>query len=91
MFGHFVLLSVPNGFRGEIAALEPAGERPGVLMDGPVLPQIVRFEETFPTDIARVFLEILSSVLGHQVLLKSDKHDCVWTLDRRTQIPTICN
>ena len=75
MFGHLVLLSVPNGFRGEIAALEPAGERPGVVMDGSVLLQTGSFEETFTTDIARVFLEILSSVLGHQVLLKSDKSD----------------
>ena len=91
MFGHLVLLPVPGRFGGEIAALEPAGERPGVIMDGPVLPQFVSSEETFTTDITRVFLEILSSVLGHQVLLKSDKRDSVWTLGRRTQIPTMCN
>ena len=65
VFGHLVLLPVPGRFRGEIATLEPAGERPGVVVDDPVLLQFVCFHETFPTDVATMFLEILSSVLGH--------------------------
>ena len=75
MFGHLVLLSVPGGLRGEITTLEPAGERPGVVMDDSVILQFGEREETFPADVADMVLEILSSVLGHQVLLKSDKHD----------------
>ena len=65
MFVDLVLISVPGQFRGEIATLEPAGERPGVVVDDPVLLQFVYFDETFPTDVATMFLEILSSVLGH--------------------------
>ena len=75
MFGHLVLLSVPGGLRGEMTTLEPAGERPGVVMDDSVILQLGQREETFPADVADMVLEILSSVLGHQVLLKSDKHD----------------
>merc|ERR1712150_154640 len=63
VFSHLVLLPVPGRFRGEIATLEPAGERPGVVVDDPVLLQFVYFDETFPTDVATMFLEILSSVL----------------------------
>ena len=70
MFGHLVLLPVPGGFGREIAALEPAGERPGVVMDDPVLSQFVSSEEPFRADFASMFLEVLSSVLRDQVLLK---------------------
>ena len=38
MFVDLVFISVPGRFRGEIAALEPAGERPDVTMDESVLP-----------------------------------------------------
>ena len=74
VFGHLVLLPVPGRFRGEITTLEPAGERPGVVVDDPVLLQFVYFDETFPTDVATMFLEILSSVLRYQVLLKLEKY-----------------
>ena len=70
VFSHLVLLPVPGRFRGEITTLEPAGERPGVVVESSVISQFVSSEETFPTDVAGVFLEILSSVLGHQVVLK---------------------
>ena len=74
MFGHLVLLPVPGRFRGEIATLEPAGERPGVVVESSVISQFVCSEETFPTDVAGVFLEIFSSVLGHEVVLKLETY-----------------
>ena len=74
VFGHLVLLPVPGRFRGEITTLEPAGKRPGVVVESSVISQFVCSEETFPTDVAGVFLEILSSVLRYQVLLKLEKY-----------------
>ena len=74
MFVYLVLISVPGQFRGEIAALEPAGERPGVVMDDPVLLQFGDVDEALPTHVTNMTCEILSSMLGHQVLLKSEKY-----------------
>ena len=73
VFGHLVLLSVPGGLRGEMTTLEPAGERPGVIVDDSVILQLSDLGETFPADVANMFMQILSSVLGHQVLLKLEK------------------
>ena len=72
VFGHLVLLPVPGGFGGEIAALEPAGEGPGVVMGDPVFLQFGDLKETLGTDVAKITCEILSSMLSHQVLLKSE-------------------
>ena len=74
VFGHLVLLPVPGRFRGEIATLEPAGERPGVIMESSVISQFVSSEEAFRTDLTSMFLEVLSSVLRDQVLLKLEKY-----------------
>ena len=73
MFVHLVLLPVPRRLGGEIAALEPAGKRPVVVVDYSVLSQFYGFEETSPTDIADVLLEILSAMHSNQVLLKTEK------------------
>ena len=70
MFVDLVLISVPGQFRGEIATIEPAGERPDVAMDESVMIQFVCSEETFPTDIADVFLKVLAAVYTNQMLLK---------------------
>ena len=70
MFVDLVLISVPGQFRGEIATLEPAGERPGITMDESVVLQFVLFEETFPTDIADVFVKVLAAMYTSQMLLK---------------------
>ena len=70
MFVDLVLISVPGQFRGEIAALEPAGERPDVAMDESVVLQFVCSEETFPTNVADVFLHLLAAVYSSQMLLK---------------------
>ena len=70
MFVDLVLISVPGQFRGEIATLEPAGERPDVAMDESVVIQFVCSEETFPTDIADVFVKVLAAVYTCQMLLK---------------------
>ena len=73
MFIILVLLSVPGGFRGEIATLKPAGERPGVAVGESVILQFGGLVESFPADVANMFMQILSSVLGHQVILKLEK------------------
>ena len=64
VFVILVLLSVPGGFRGEITALEPAGERSDIAMGQSVLLQLADLEEAFPTDLADVFLEVVAAVLG---------------------------
>ena len=56
-----------------MTTLEPAGERPGVIVDDSVILQLGQREETFPADVADMVLEILSSVLGNQVLLILEK------------------
>ena len=62
VFGHLRLLSLPGGFRGEVATLQPAGERPGVAVGESVLLQFGGLEESFPTDVADVFPKVLAAV-----------------------------
>ena len=70
MFGQLVVLPVPADLTGEITTLEPAAERPGLVMAEPVGWQSVETEETFATDFADMFVQILSSVFGHEMVLK---------------------
>ena len=70
MFGHLVFFSVPSGFWGEIAILEPAGKRSGVVMDDSVLLQFGERDETFPTDAADVFPKVLTAVHRGKMVLK---------------------
>ena len=53
-----------------MTTLEPAGERPGVIVDDSVILQLGDLGETFPTDVANMFLEIFSAVFSHQMILK---------------------
>ena len=70
MFVDLVFISVPGRFRGEIATLEPAGERPDVAMNESVVPQFGGCIETFPADIADVFLKVFVAVYTSQMILK---------------------
>ena len=70
MFGQLVVLPVPADLTGEITTLEPAGESPGVVMDDSVILQLGDLGETFPADVANMFLQVLSAVFGHQMILK---------------------
>ena len=70
MFVDLVFPPIPGRFRGEIATLEPAGERPDVAMYESVLRKLAGCKETFPADIADVFLKFLAAVYTCQMILK---------------------
>ena len=70
VFVILVLLSVPGRFTGKVAALEPAGERPGLTVSQSVLFQFHGEEETFPTDVADVLLQLRTVVHRGQMILR---------------------